>query len=133
MDRLFKTNSYTYDDPFGSEHTYVFSHGRVDIHPDNLILDIETCQASLTMASTHDEHHSDTQNNISTKNADNNKAILSMQDLVILNANNIFPQTSNDDFKAYKQLHGIDMQVHSIPKSPKQKAQDMELSDLYDE
>jgi hypothetical protein len=25
------------------------------------------------------------------------------------------------------------MQIHSIPKSPKQKAQDMELSDLHDE
>jgi hypothetical protein len=28
MDRLFKTNSYKYDDPFGNEHTYLFSHGR---------------------------------------------------------------------------------------------------------
>jgi hypothetical protein len=56
-----------------------------------------------------------------------------MQDLVILHANNIFPQSSKDDFKAYKHLHCIDMQIHSIPKSPKQKAQEMELSDLHDE
>jgi hypothetical protein len=56
-----------------------------------------------------------------------------MQYLVILHANNIFPQSSKYDFKAYKHLHGIDMQIHSIPKSPKQKAQEMELSDLHDE
>jgi hypothetical protein len=55
-----------------------------------------------------------------------------MQDLVILHANNIFSQISKDGFKAYKHLHGIDMQIHSIPKSPKQKAQDMELFDLHD-
>jgi pyoverdine/dityrosine biosynthesis protein Dit1 len=52
-----------------------------------------------------------------------NTYILSMQDLVILHAHNIFTQSSNDDFKAYKHLHGIDMQIHSIPKSPKQRAQ----------
>jgi hypothetical protein len=56
-----------------------------------------------------------------------------MQDLVILHANNIFPQSSKDDFKSYKHLNDIDMQIHSIPKSPKQKAQDMELSDLHEE
>jgi hypothetical protein len=38
MDRLFKTNSYKYDDAFVNEHTYLFSHGGVDIHPDNLTL-----------------------------------------------------------------------------------------------
>jgi hypothetical protein len=32
VDRLFKTNSYKYDDPFGNEHTYLFSHKGVDIH-----------------------------------------------------------------------------------------------------
>jgi hypothetical protein len=56
-----------------------------------------------------------------------------MQDLVILHANNIFSQSSKADFKAYKHLHGIDMQIHSIPKSPKRKAQDMGLSDLHEE
>jgi hypothetical protein len=55
-----------------------------------------------------------------------------MQYLVIPHAKNIFPQSSKDDFKTYKHLHGIDMQIHSIPKSPKQKSQDMELSDLHD-
>jgi hypothetical protein len=44
MDRLFKTNNYKYDDPFGNEHTYLFSYGGVDIHLDNLIPDIKTCQ-----------------------------------------------------------------------------------------
>jgi hypothetical protein len=102
------------------------------MRPDNLTPNIDSCQASLTMTSTHDEHHSDTQNSTSTKNTHNNKYILSMQDLLIFHANNIFPQCSKDDFKAYKHLHGIDMQIHSIPKSPKQKAQDMELSDLHD-
>jgi hypothetical protein len=56
-----------------------------------------------------------------------------MQDLVILHAKHIFPQTNKYDFKAYKHLHGIDMQIHSIPKPPKQKAQYMGLSDLHEE
>jgi hypothetical protein len=56
-----------------------------------------------------------------------------MQDLEILHADNIFPQSSKYDFKAYKNLHGIYMQIHSIPKSPKQKAQEMERFDLHDE
>jgi hypothetical protein len=43
MDCLFKTNSYKYDDPFGNEHRNLFSHGGVDIHPDNLTPNIETC------------------------------------------------------------------------------------------
>jgi hypothetical protein len=111
MDRFFKTNRYTYDDPFGNEQTYLFSHGGADIHPDNLTPTIETCQASFTMTPTHDEHHSDTQNNTSTENNPKNTSILSMQDLVILHANNIYPQSSKDDFKAYKHLHGIDMQI----------------------
>jgi hypothetical protein len=33
--RLFKTNRYTYYDPFGNEHTYIFTYGGADIHPDN--------------------------------------------------------------------------------------------------
>jgi hypothetical protein len=65
MDHLFKTNRYTYYDPFGNEPTYLFSHREVYIHPGNLIPTIETCQASFTMTPTH-EHHSDTQNNTST-------------------------------------------------------------------
>jgi hypothetical protein len=133
MDCVFKTNRYNYDDPSGKEHTYLFSHVGVDIHPDNLTPTIETCQASFTMTPTHDEHHSDTQNNTSTENTPKHKSIISMQDLVIQHSENIFPQSSRDDFKAYKHLHGIDMQIHSIPKSPKQKAHEMELSDLHDE
>jgi hypothetical protein len=66
MDRLSKTNRYTYYDPFGNDHTYLFSHGGAHIHPDNLTPTIETCQASFTMTPTHDAHDSDTQNNIST-------------------------------------------------------------------
>jgi hypothetical protein len=62
MDRLFKTNRYTYDDPFGNEHTYLFSHGGADIHPDNLTPAIETCQALFMMTPC-----SDTQQNNSTK------------------------------------------------------------------
>jgi hypothetical protein len=85
------------------------------------------------MTSTHDDHHSATQNNTSTENTHNNKYILSMQDLVIFHANTTFPQNNKDDFKAYTHLHGIDMQIHSIPKSPKQKSQDMGLSDLHEE
>jgi hypothetical protein len=113
MDRLFKTNIYTYDDPFGNEHTYLFTYGGTDIHPDNLTPTIETCQASFTMTPC-----SETQRNISAKNNQQNKSILSMQDLMILHANNIYPQSNKDDFKAYTQLHVIDMQIHSIPKSP---------------
>jgi hypothetical protein len=109
MDRLFKTNRYTYDNTFGNEHTYLFSHRGVYIHPDNLTPTIETCQASLTMTLSHDEHHSDTQNNTSTENTPKHTSILNMQDLVILHANNIFPQSSKYDLKAYKHLHGIAM------------------------
>jgi hypothetical protein len=76
---------------------------------------------------------SDTQHNNSTENNPNNKSILSMQDLVVLHTNNIYLQSSRDEFKAYKHLNGIDMQIHSIPKSLKQKAQEMELSDLHHE
>jgi hypothetical protein len=128
MDRLFKTNRYLCDDPFGNEHTHLFTYGGADIHPDNLTPTIETCQTSFTMTSC-----SETQRNISAKNNTQNKSILSMQDLVILHANNINPQSNKDDFKAYKHLHGINMQIHSIPKLPKQKAQEMELSDLHHE
>jgi hypothetical protein len=128
MDRLFKTNRYTYDDPFGNEHTYIFTYGGTDIHPDNLTPTIETCQASFTMMPC-----SDTQRHNSAKNNPQNKSSLSMQDLMILHANNIYQQSNKDDFKAYKHLHGIDMQIHSIPKSSKQKAQEMDLSDLHHE
>jgi hypothetical protein len=44
MDRLFKTNSYKYDDPFGNEHKNLFSHGGVDVHPDNLTPNFEICK-----------------------------------------------------------------------------------------
>jgi hypothetical protein len=47
MDRLLRANRYTYDDPFGNDQPYLFSHGGADIHPDNLTPTIETCQASL--------------------------------------------------------------------------------------
>jgi hypothetical protein len=56
-----------------------------------------------------------------------------MQDLMILHTNHIYPQNPKDGFKAYTRLHGIDMHIHSIPKSPQQKAQEMELSDLHHE
>jgi hypothetical protein len=76
---------------------------------------------------------SDTQRNNPAKNNPQHKSILSMQDLMILHANNIYPRSNKDDFKAYKHLHGINMQIHSILKSPNQKAQEMELSDLHHE
>jgi hypothetical protein len=76
---------------------------------------------------------SKTQQNMSADNTTQNKFILSMQDLMILHANHRYPKSHKDDFKAYTHLHGIDMQIHSIPKSPQQKAQDMELSDLHHE
>jgi hypothetical protein len=72
-------------------------------------------------------------NIIPTKKTGNNTSILSMQDLILLNAKNVFLQSSQYDFKAYKHLNGIDMQVHFIPKTPKQKAEEIELSDLHDE
>jgi hypothetical protein len=128
MDRLFKTNRYTYDDPFGNEHTYLFYQGGADIHPDNWTPTIETCQASFRMTPC-----SDTQRKKAAKNNPQKKSILSMQDLMILHANNIYPQSNKDDFKAYTHLHGFDMEIHSIPKSPNQKAQEMELSDLHHE
>jgi hypothetical protein len=109
MDRVFKTNSFKYDDPFGNEHTYLFSHGGVDIHPDICSPNSVSCQESMTMTSTHDDKNSETTNRPSYENTHNNKSILSMQDLIIIHTNNIFQQNSKDDFKAYKHLHGIDM------------------------
>jgi hypothetical protein len=122
IERLFKTKKYKYDHPFGNEHTFLFSHGGVDKHPYSVSPNIKTCQESITMTSTYNEKNSDTSVNSSNENTNNNKAILSMQDLLILHANNIFPQNSKDDFKEYTHLHGIYMQMHSIPKPPKQKA-----------
>jgi hypothetical protein len=56
-----------------------------------------------------------------------------MQDLMILHAKNIYTQSNRDDFKAYIHIHGTDMQIHSAPKSLKQKAHEMELSELHHE
>jgi hypothetical protein len=133
LNHLFKTNSYKYDDPFGNKHTYLFSHGRVDIHPDKLSPNLETCQESMEMTSKHDDNHSKTPKTPSTENTHNNKSILSIQDLVIIHDITIlFPKKSKDDVKAYKHLHGIDMQIHSIPKAQKQKNHNMGLSDLHE-
>jgi hypothetical protein len=118
MDRLFKTNRYLYDDPFGNEHTYLFTSGGANIHPYNLTPTIETCQTSFTTTSP-----SETQQNLSDGNTTQNKYILSMRDLMILHTHHIYPQSYKDDFKAYKHLQRIDIQIHSIPKSPQQKAQ----------
>jgi hypothetical protein len=117
--------------PFGNNHTYLCSHGGVDTNPDKLSPNLETCQESMAMASTH--NYSETMNKPSTENTHNKKSILSMQDLVILHANNIFPQNSQADSKAYKHLHGIAMHIHSIRKPPKQNAHNMGLYDLYEE
>jgi hypothetical protein len=126
IDRLFRNNIYTYDDPFGNDHPYIFSHGGADIHPDDLTPIIETCQASLNITPESDDI-------ISPNPANRHNSIPNMQDLLILHSNHIYPQKKKDDFKAYKHLHGIDMQIHSIPKPPSQKAQYMELSDLHHE
>jgi hypothetical protein len=128
MDSLFQTNRYKYDDPFGNEHTYLITYGGADIHPDTLTPTIETCQASFTAISS-----SETQQHLLANSKTRHKSVLSMQDIMILHTNHIYPQTPKDNFKAYKHLHGIDMQIHSIPKSPQQKAQEMELSELHHE
>jgi hypothetical protein len=99
MNRLFKTNNYKYDDPFGNENTYIFSYGGVDIHPDNISPDIKTCQESITTASTSDETDSITSYTSSNENSTNNRYILSMNDLRILHDNNIFPKTANTTLK----------------------------------
>jgi hypothetical protein len=57
-----------------------------------------------------------------------------MKDIQILHSINIFPKNRKYDLKAYKKhLHGIDMQIHTIPKPPNQKMHDMGLSDLRKE
>jgi hypothetical protein len=111
MDRLFRDNRYTYDDPFGNEHTYIFSHWGADIHPDNLTPTIKTCQTSFTATP-----RSDNINSLAP--AHKQTSIINMQDLLILHANNIYPQNNKDDFKSYKHLHSIEMQIRSIPKPP---------------
>jgi hypothetical protein len=84
-------------------------------------------------SSTGDATNSVASDTASDENTMNKRSILSINYLVILHANNIFPQNSKDDFKAYTHLHGIDMQIHSIPKLPKQKVHDMGLYDLHEE
>jgi hypothetical protein len=133
MDRLFKTNNYKYNDPFGNKHTYLFSYWGVDIHPDNLSPDIKKCQESITTASTRDETDSITSDTSSDENPTNNRSIIGMNDLIILHANKIFPQNSKEDFIAYTHLHDIDVQIDSIPKPTKQKADDMGIFDLREE
>jgi hypothetical protein len=96
MDPLFQTNRYLYDDPFGNEHTYLFTYGEADKHPYNLTPPIETCQTSFMMTSS-----SETQRNISAENTTQNKSILSMQDIMILHENHIYPQSHKYDFRAY--------------------------------
>jgi hypothetical protein len=85
---LKQTDIYIYDDPFGNENTYIFTYGGADIHPDNLTPTTETCHTSFTMTSCFE-----TQQNISAENNTQNKSILSMQDLTILHAKNIYPQS----------------------------------------
>jgi hypothetical protein len=104
IDRLFRNNIYTYDDPFGNDHPYIFSHGGADIHPDDLTPTIETCQASLNITPESDDI-------ISPDPANRHNSIPNMQDLLILHSNHIYPQKKKDDFKAYKHVHGIDMQI----------------------
>jgi hypothetical protein len=111
MDRLFQSNRYIYDDPFGNKHTYLFASGGAHIHPNTLTPTIETCQASFTATSS-----SETQEHLLANSTPRQQSILSMQDLMILYTNYIYPQKPKDDFKAYTHLHGIDMQIHSIPK-----------------
>jgi hypothetical protein len=57
MDNLFQTNRYIYDDPFGNEHTYLFTSGGENIHPDTLTPTINTCQASFTATSSSETQH----------------------------------------------------------------------------
>jgi hypothetical protein len=98
-DRLFRTNNYKYNDPFGNEHTYLFSYGGVAIHPDALSPDIKTCQESITTASTSAETDSITSYTSSSYNLTNTRSILSINQIKILRK--IFLQNSKDDFKAY--------------------------------
>jgi hypothetical protein len=128
MDRLFQPNIYKYDDPFGNKHTYLFASGGANKHPDTLTPTIETCQASFKATSS-----SETQQHLLANSTPRQQSILSMQYIMILHTNHIYPQSPKDDFKAYKHLHGINMQIHSTPKSSQQKAQEMELSDLHHE
>jgi hypothetical protein len=55
MDRLFKTNKCKYNDQFVNNQTYLFSHGGVDIHPDNFSPNLEICKESMTMTFTYDD------------------------------------------------------------------------------
>jgi hypothetical protein len=84
-------------------------------------------------SSTSDETNSVASDTASNEDTRNNISILSINDLVVIHANTIFSQNNKEDFKAYKHLHGIDRQIHSIPKPPKQKVHDMGLSNRHEE
>jgi hypothetical protein len=125
MDILFKTNNYKYDDPFDNAHSYIFSYGGVEIHPDSLSPDIKTCQEYINVTSTINE--SSTTSETNSPDINNTRSIMSIKDIQILHTINIFPQNRKDELQAYKHLHGIDMQIHTIPKRPHQKIHDMGL------
>jgi hypothetical protein len=129
LDIFFKTNNYNYEDPSGNEHTYLFSYGGVEIHPDSLSPAIKTYQESINTASTADESSITSV----TPEIDSNDtgSILSITDIQILHSRNIFPQNRKHELKAYKHLHIIEMQIHSIPKPPNQKIHELGLSDLH--
>jgi hypothetical protein len=124
MDRLFKTNNYKYDDPpLGNEHTYLFSYEGVDIHPDSLNPDIKSCQESINTPSTAEK--SSITSETTSIDSNGTRSILSIKDIQILHCRNIFPQNRKDDLKAYKHLHSIEIQIHTIPKPPDQTIHDM--------
>jgi hypothetical protein len=133
MDRLFKTSNYKYDEPFGNEHTHLFSDGGVDIHPDSLSPNINTCQESINTASTSDE--SSITFETTSVNSNGTRSILSIKYIQILLSRNIFPQNRKDDLKSYTHLHGIDIYMHiqSTSKPPNQNVHDMGLSNLHEE
>jgi hypothetical protein len=116
---VYSTKNYKYDNPFGNEQTYIFSYGEVDIHPYTLSPDIKTCQESIMTSSTDDETNYVASDTVYDENTMNNRSIVSTNDHLILHANNISPQNNKDEFKVYRHLHCIDMQIQSIPKPPK--------------
>jgi hypothetical protein len=66
-------------------------------------------------------------------NYNGTRSILSIKYIQILHSRNLFPQNRKYDLKSYIHVHGIDMQIHSIPKSPNQKIYEMGLSNLHED
>jgi hypothetical protein len=87
----------------------------------------------LTINASSAIDRSSTTSETTSHDTNNTRSILIIKDIQIIHTICFPPQDIKDELQAYKHLHGIDMQIHIIPKPPHQMIHDMGLSDLHEE